>query len=320
MANKVMVVGTGNVGMSYAYALVHQRTAVNELVLVDINTADAEGEAMDLRDALTVSPSYLKITDGSYADAGDCDLIVITAGVPQKPGESRMDLLKKNAAIFKDMIGQIMDNGFKGIFLIASNPMDVMTYLVWRYSGLPKEHVIGSGTVLDSSRLRYRVSQRLLVNPVNVHAYQVGEHGDSEFALWSCANVGGQAVTDLIGAQELSEIEEYARKEAYTIIEKKGATYYGIGSCLASITNCILNDERRILPVSNYDEFSGTYNGFPAVVGSDGIIRRIGLNISETEKEKFENSVKVLKEAIAEAESESKPEEEKPAEEPAPEQ
>ena len=278
MANKVMVVGTGNVGMSYAYALVHQRTAVNELVLVDINTADAEGEAIDLRDALTVSPSYLKITDGSYADAADCDLIVITAGVPQKPGESRMDLLKKNAAIFKDMIGQIMASGFHGIFRC-------------------------SGTVLDSSRLRYRVSQRLRINPKNVHAYQVGEHGDSEFALWSCANAGGQPITDLIGAQELSEIEDYARKEAYTIIEKKGATYYGIGSCLASITNCIMNDERRILPVSNYDEFSGTYNGFPAVVGADGVIRRIGLQISDVEQEKFQNSIKVLKEAIAEAES-----------------
>ena len=295
-----MVVGTGNVGMSYAYALVHQRTAVNELVLVDINTDDAEGEAIDLRDALTVSPSYLKITDGSYADAGDCDLIVITAGAPQKPGESRMDLLKKNAAIFKDMIAQIMTAGFNGIFLVASNPMDVMTYLTWRYSGLPHEHVIGSGTVLDSSRLRYRVSQKLHINPKNVHAYQVGEHGDSEFALWSCANAGGQPLSDLISDRELSEIEDYARKEAYTIIEKKGATYYGIGSCLASITNCILHDERRVLPVSNYDEFSGTYNGFPAVLGSDGVIRRIGLRLSDGEQGKLQYSIQVLKDAIAE--------------------
>ena len=295
-----MVVGTGNVGMSYAYALVHQRTAVNELVLVDINTDDAEGEAIDLRDALTVSPSYLKITDGSYADAGDCDLIVITAGAPQKPGESRMDLLKKNAAIFKDMIAQIMAAGFNGIFLVASNPMDVMTYLTWRYSGLPHEHVIGSGTVLDSSRLRYRVSQKLHINPKNVHAYQVGEHGDSEFALWSCANAGGQPLSDLISDRELSEIEDYARKEAYTIIEKKGATYYGIGSCLASITNCILHDERRVLPVSNYDEFSGTYNGFPAVLGSDGVIRRIGLRLSDGEQGKLQYSIQVLKDAIAE--------------------
>ncbi len=300
MANKVMIVGTGNVGMSYGYALVHQRTSVNELVLVDINADDAEGEAIDLRDALAVSPSYLKIRSGSYADAGDCDLIVITAGVPQKPGESRMDLLKKNAAIFKDMIGQIMATGFNGIFLVASNPMDVMTYLVWRYSGLPAAHVIGSGTVLDSSRLRYRLSQRLHVHPKNVHAYQVGEHGDTEFALWSCANVGCQPIRSLLGEQDLAEIEDYARNEAYDIIKKKGATYYGIGSCLAMITNCILNDECRILSVSNYDEMSGTYNGFPAIVGGDGVIRRLGIKIDEKEQAKFDNSIRALREAIAE--------------------
>ena len=142
-----MVVGTGNVGMSYAFALLHQRTNVNELILVDINTEDAEGEATDMRDALAVSPSYLKIKAGSYAEAGDCDMVVITAGVPQKPGETRMDLLKKNAAIFKDMIGQIMDAGFDGIFLVVSNPMDVLTYLTWQYSGLPAERVIGSDKV-----------------------------------------------------------------------------------------------------------------------------------------------------------------------------
>lgn len=300
MANKVMIVGTGNVGMSYGYALVHQRTNVNELVLVDINTADAEGEAIDLRDTLAVAPSYLKIRSGSYSDAGDCDLIVITAGVPQKPGESRMDLLKKNAGIFQDMISQIMATGFNGIFLVASNPMDVMTYLTWRYSGLPAAHVIGSGTVLDSARLRFRLSERLHVHPKNVHAYQVGEHGDSELALWSCANVGCQPVNELLGKEELDAIEDYARKEAYVIIEKKGATYYGIGSCLALISDCILNDERRILPISNYDELSGTYNGFPAVLGADGVVRRLGLKISPEEQEKLDRSIAAIKEAIAE--------------------
>ncbi len=302
MANKVMIVGTGNVGMSYGYALVHQRTSVNELVLVDINTEDAEGEAIDLRDTLAVSPSYLKIRSGSYADAGDCDMVVITAGVPQKPGETRMDLLKKNAAIFKDMIGQIMAAGFDGIFLIVSNPMDVLTYLTWRYSGLPPERVIGSGTVLDSARLRFRLSQRLQVHPKNIHAYQVGEHGDTEFAIWSSANVGCQPIVDLIEKSELDEIEDFARKEAYTIIEKKGATYYGIGSCMAMITNCILNDERRILPVSNYDEMSNTYNGYPAVVGRHGIVRRIGLKLNAEEQSKFEKSISALQEAIKEAE------------------
>ena len=214
-----------------------------------------------------------------------------------------MDLLKKNAAIFKDMIGQIMASGFDGIFLVVSNPMDVLTYLTWRYSGLPAERVIGSGTVLDSARLRFRLSQRLHVHPKNVHAYQVGEHGDTEFAIWSSANVGCQPIMDLLSKEELNDIEDYARKEAYTIIEKKGATYYGIGSCMASITNCILNDEQRILPVSSYDEMSNTYNGFPAVVGRQGIVRRIGIKLDHEEQEKFNKSIKALQEAIKEAES-----------------
>lgn len=300
MANKVMIVGTGNVGMSFGYALVHQRTNINELILVDVNKEDAEGEAIDLRDTLAVAPAYLKIRSGEYNDAADCDVIVITAGVPQRPGETRMDLLKKNAAIFKDMIGQIMATGFNGIFVVVSNPMDVLTYLTWRYSGLPPERVIGSGTVLDSARLRYRISQRLHVHPKAIHAYQVGEHGDSELALWSCASVGGQDVRDLIDAQARAEIEDYTRKEAYTIIEKKGATYYGIGSCLTTIVNCILNDENRILPVSNYDELSGTYNGYPAVLGREGIVRRLGLKISDDEQIKLNASIQVLRDAIRE--------------------
>ncbi len=301
MSNKVMIVGTGNVGMSFAYALINQRTAVNELILVDINEQDAEGEAMDLRDALAVSPSYLKINNGTYADAADADVIVITAGVPQKPGESRMDLLKKNAAIFKEMISEIKQSGFKGIFLVVSNPLDVMTYLTYKYSGFPPEKVIGSGTVLDSARLRKYLAEKLHVHPKSVHAYQIGEHGDSELALWSTADIGGQKISDLLSPQELDEIEDKARKEAYAIIERKGATYYGIGTCLAAITNCILNDENRILPVSNYDPFSDTYNGFPAIVGRTGIKRRLGLALSPIEQQKLNHSIEVIKQAISEA-------------------
>ena len=163
-----------------------------------------------------------------------------------------------------------------------------------------KVHSVDKANVLDSSRLRYRLSQRLHVHPKNVHAYQVGEHGDTEFALWSCANVGCQPIRTLLGEQDLTEIEDYARNEAYDIIKKKGATYYGIGSCLAMITNCILNDECRILSVSNYDEMSGTYNGFPAIVGADGIDRRLGIKIDAKEQEKLDRSIKTLREAIAE--------------------
>lgn len=299
--SKVMIVGTGNVGASIGYCLVNQRTAVSELILTDINTEDAEGEAMDLRDALAVSPSYMKIKSGTYADAGDCDIIVITAGVPQKPGESRMDLLKKNAAIFKDMVGQIMDSGFNGIFIVVTNPMDVLTYLVWRYSGLPAEQVIGSGTILDSARLRYRVAERLGVHPKSVHAFQIAEHGDTEFALWSSATVAGQPVTDLLDQNALDEIEDFARNEAYEIINKKGATYYGIGACVTKLINCILSDERRVLPVSSFDDFNGVYNGFPAVVGRHGIVRRVGVKLSEKEGIKMQKSVNALKTAIKEA-------------------
>ncbi len=303
MANKVMIVGTGNVGASVGYCLINQRTAVSELVLTDINMEDAEGEAMDLRDTLAVSPSFMKISAGTYKDAGDCDIIIITAGVPQKPGETRMDLLKKNAAIFKDMIDQIMESGFNGIFIVVSNPMDVLTYLTWRYSGLPAEQVIGSGTILDSARLRYRISERLGVSPKSVHAFQIGEHGDTEFALWSLSNLGGQPLSDFLKQSELDEIEEFARKEAYEIINKKGATYYGIGACVTKLVNCILGDEKRVLPVSSYDDFAGVYNGFPAVVGRHGIVRRLELQLTEAEGIKFQKSNNALKQAISEVEN-----------------
>lgn len=298
MFNKVMIVGTGNVGASIGFCLVSQRTAVNELILTDINMDDAEGEAMDLRDTLAVSPSYMKIKAGSYKDAGECDIVIITAGVPQKPGETRMELLQKNAAIFKDMVDQIMDAGFNGIFLVVSNPMDVMTYLTWRYSGLPSDQVIGSGTVLDTARLKYRTAERLGVHPKSVHAYQVGEHGDTEFALWSVADIGGQPIGKLIDSKAQKEIEDFARNEAYEIIKRKGATYYGIGACVTQIVNCILADERRILPISSYDDFTDTYFGFPTVLGRHGVVRRLDLKITEREGVKLQKSINALKEAI----------------------
>ncbi|MBQ6320603.1 L-lactate dehydrogenase [Candidatus Saccharibacteria bacterium] len=298
MANKVMIIGTGNVGASIAYAMINQRTAVNELVLVDINADDAEGEAMDLRDALAVSPSYLKIKSGTYKDAKGCDIIVITAGANQKPGETRLDLLKKNAGIFKPMVKEIMQNGFRGIFLVVSNPMDVLTYLTWKYSGLPSDHIIGSGTVLDSARLRLKVSEKLNIHPKSVHAYQVGEHGDSEFALWSTANVCGQPISTMLSAPTLDALEDYARNEAYEIIAKKGATHYGIGVCTTYIINAILNDERRVLSVSSFDDNAGLFIGFPTVVGRRGAIKRINVQLSEEEGIKYQRSVNTLKDAI----------------------
>lgn len=295
-----MIVGTGNVGASIGFALVNQRTAVDELILADINAGDAEGEAMDLSDAIAVAPEYLPVRAGTYADAGDCDVVVITAGVPQKPdGETRMQLLQRNAAVLKTIVEPIMASGFSGIFLVVSNPVDIMSYLTWRYSGLPAEQVIGSGLVLDSARLRLRLAERLGVNPKSIHAFQIGEHGDSELTLWSAASVGGQPIDSLLPQHAMDEIEAAVAHKAYEIIQRKGATYYGVAACVAKILNCILDDEKRVLPVSCYDDFTETYNGFPAVVGRDGVVRRLGINLSESEAIKFQRSVNVLREAIA---------------------
>ncbi|MBR3157432.1 L-lactate dehydrogenase [Candidatus Saccharibacteria bacterium] len=296
--HKIMIVGTGNVGASIAFAILNQRTAINEIILTDIIAHDAEGEAMDLKDALAVAPSYVKIKNGTYKDAKDCDVVVITAGANQKPGESRMDLLEKNANILKGMIEQIMDSGFNGIFLVVTNPMDVLTYLTYKYSGLPAERVIGSGTVLDSARLRTRIASYLDVNPKSVHAYQIGEHGDTELTVWSLADLGGQKVNDLLKKDVRNGISDFVKNEAYDIIEKKGATYYGIATCVVQILNCILNDEMRVLPVSSYDQFSETSFGWPTVVGRRGIIRRLDLPLSEHEGVELQKSINALQKAI----------------------
>ena len=293
-----MIVGTGNVGASIAFAIINQRTAVNEIVLTDIIAKDAEGEAMDLRDALAVAPSYVKVSNGTYKDAKDCDVVIITAGAAQKPGETRMELLAKNVNILKGMVEQIMDSGFNGIFLIVTNPMDVLTYYTMKFSGLPSEKVIGSGTVLDSARLRSRIASYLHINPKSVHAYQIGEHGDTELTLWSLADIGGQKVTDFLAKDLRNDISDFVKNEAYDIIDKKGATYYGIATCVVDILNCIFNDELRVLPVSSYDHYSDTSFGFPSIVGREGIVRRLDLKISEHEGIELQKSINALKKAI----------------------
>lgn len=302
MNGKIMIVGTGNVGSSIAYALLNQRTAVKEIILADIDNEDAKGEVMDLSDALAVAPSYLKLKAGDYDEAKDVDICIITAGANQKPGETRTDLVKKNAEILKSIVEPIMAAGFDGIFLIVSNPVDTLSFLTYKYSGLPAERVIGSGTVLDSARLRYDLAGKLDVHPKSVHAYQVGEHGDSEFALWSLATVGGEKIEKLVSKTDRTQIELDTRNRAYEIIKKKGATYYGIGACVTQIVNCILNDERRVLSVSNYDDNNNIYDGFPAVVGKTGIVRRLELPLSEKEGIKLQRSANAIQKTIQEVE------------------
>lgn len=301
MSGKIMIVGTGNVGASIAYALLNQRTPVKEIILTDINIDDAEGEVMDLSDALAVSPSFLRLRTGNYDDAKDCDICVITAGANQKPDETRTDLVIKNAKIMRSIVDPIMQSGFEGIFLVVSNPVDTLSWLVQHYSGLPAERVIGSGTVLDSARLRFRLAERLGVHPKSVHAYQVGEHGDSEFALWSTATVGGEKIIDLIPVSKLKTIEASVRDKAYHIIKKKGATHYGIGACTVQIINSILNDERRILSVSTFDDNTDSYYGFPAVIGKNGVVRRLNIKLTEAEGIQLQSSINTIKATIKEA-------------------
>ena len=302
-----MIVGTGNVGASIGYCMVTSKTPINELVLVDINEEDAEGEAMDLRDTLAVSPTFINIHSGTYEkDAGDCDVIIITAGIPQaKGGETRMQLLQKNASIMQGIVEPIMKAGFNGIFVVVSNPMDVMTYLVWKYSGLPTEQIIGSGTVLDSARLRFKISEKLNVSPKSVHAYQVGEHGDTEFTLWSTSDLGGMPLNRMFTPEEQAQISEDTKNVAYEIINRKGATYYGIGSCVTDIVNNILFDERRVMPVSTYDAFTDTFFGWPSVIGRDGVIDRLEVKTTEDEGIKLQQSINAIKAAINEAATEA---------------
>ena len=302
MNKKVIIIGCGNVGMSYAYALLNQRTYVNELALIDLNEERVLGEVMDLNHCLAFSPSKMKIKVGSYSDCRDANLIVIAAGVNQAPGETRLNLLKRNAAIFKSIITEVMNNGFNGVFLIATNPVDIMTYLTQKYSNLPKSRVIGSGTTLDTARLRFLIGDKIKVSPSNIHGYVIGEHGDSEFIPWSDVNIALQPISEFITKEDMDEISLEVRGAADKIIKAKGATYYGIGMCLVRITNAILGDENTVLVVSSYDETNDVYIGLPSVINKDGAARKIFINLEPDEEEKLVNSINILKNAIKELE------------------
>lgn len=298
MNNKVVIIGCGNVGMAYAYALVNQRTYVNSLVLIDINKERTEGEVMDLNHSLSYAPSKISISVGDYKDCRDARIVVIAAGANQKPGETRVDLIHKNSGIFKDIVDNVMASGFDGIFVVATNPLDVMTYLTYKYSGLPTSKVIGTGTSLDTARLQLMIGHKLCINPKNIHAYVIGEHGDSEFIPWSNANVSLQNMKDFFNKEEMNKIEDNVRNAAYDIINKKGSTCYGIGMALVKITNAILGDENIIIALSVYDEKNDVYVGLPAILNKNGVERRIPLKLTKEEETKLQHSIDVIKENI----------------------
>lgn len=298
MNNKVVIIGCGNVGMSYAYALLNQRTYVNKLVLIDINKEKIEGEVMDLNHCLPYAPSKISINVGDYEDCRDAKIVVIAAGANQKPGETRTDLIHKNSEIFKDIIDNVMKSGFDGIFVVATNPLDVMTYLTYKYSNLPSSRVIGTGTSLDTARLRLMIGKKLCINSKDIQAYVIGEHGDSEFIPWSNATISLQNISEFVTDDEKKQIEYDVRNAAYEIINRKGATYYGIGMALVTITNAILGNENMIIALSVYDEENDVYIGMPAILNQNGVERRIYLNLNEEESKQLQDSIDTIKNNI----------------------
>jgi L-lactate dehydrogenase len=305
---RVAVVGVGNVGATFAYALLMSGRA-SEIVLIDANQARAEGEAMDLNHAVPFAPPA-RIWAGTYADCAGAAVTVITAGAAQKPGETRLDLVKKNTAIFKSIIPQVAQHNPNGIILVAANPVDVLSYVAWKLSGLPAARVIGSGTILDTARFRYLLSQYYGVDPRSVHAYILGEHGDSEVPAWSLANIAGMRLKDFCCLQDvrydqtrMDEIFAQTRDAAYEIIQRKGATFYAIGAGLMRIVEAILRDQSTVLSVSSLiDRYYGiddVYFSLPAVVDRGGIEALLRLELDEMEIVGLRRSADVLKSTIA---------------------
>lgn len=298
MKNKIVIIGCGNVGMSYAYSLLNQKNSVNELVLIDINKEKTIGEVMDLNHGLPFGPSKIDIKAGNYRDCQDAKIIMIAAGRNQEIGETRLDLIEKNKAVFKEIIKEIMKTGFNGYFIIATNPVDIMSYITYKYSKLPKEHIIGTGTTLDSARLRYEIGNLLKINSKNVHAYVIGEHGDTEFVPWSSATIGLSNLNNFLSKTQEQELEKKVRNMAYDIIKRKGNTSYGIGMATTRITNAILNNENAILTVSSYDDDNDLFIGYPTIINKDGAIKRLPFPLTKREQNKYNHTLNTLKNVI----------------------
>ncbi|MBN2097525.1 MAG: L-lactate dehydrogenase [Candidatus Omnitrophica bacterium] len=305
---KIAIIGCGNVGSSFAFSLMISGVA-REIVLVDRNAERARGECMDLNHGASfVQP--VNIYSADFTGCKDADIVVITAGAKQKPGETRTDLIQANSEIFKQLIPQIIKHAPETILLVVTNPMDILTYLTLKFSGFPKNRVIGSGTVLDSSRFRYLISQHCHVDPRNVHAYIIGEHGDTELPVWSHANIGGMVLAKYCPLcagtcnyqKELGQIFEEVKNAAYKIIEYKGATYYAIALALVRIIQAILRNENSVLPVSTLiEDYYGINDiclSIPSIVNKDGVEKFLRLELSQLEQQQLLQSAESLKKIV----------------------
>ena len=301
---KVVLVGTGFVGMSMAYSMLN-RGGISELVLIDIDKEKTEGEEMDLSHGLPFAPQKMVIKAGDYDDCKDAEVAVITAGAAQKPGQTRLELAEVNTKIIKSITKSIMASGFNGIIIVATNPVDLMTYVVAKVSGLPKNQIIGSGTVLDTARLRYLIADYLNISSKNIHAYIMGEHGDSSFVPWEHAYVGCKKIYNVMQdnshpMDDLDKIHKDVVNAAYEIINKKKATYYGIGMALNKIVRAVLDNENCILTVSTYLQNKygqdDIYIGVPTIINSKGVREIVDLDLNEEEQSKLNESCKLIKE------------------------
>ena len=304
---KVALIGTGFVGMSFAYALLNSGEC-DQLVLIDINKVKAHGESMDLNHGLPFAKRNMLIYDGEYSDCCDADIVVIAAGVNQKDGESRIELLNRNYEVFKSIITPVVDSGFEGIFLVATNPVDIMTKITLDLSGFESSRVIGSGTTLDTARLRYLLGDYFKIDPRNVHAYVIGEHGDSELIPWSQAYITTKNIYDIIDSskglykfEDLYKISKNVTNAAQEIIRAKNATYYVIGMALVRIVRAIFGDEKSALTVSVFLNgqygVNGIYAGLPTIIGRNGVEDIIVLDLKENERAAFLSSCKFLEES-----------------------
>jgi L-lactate dehydrogenase len=302
---RVAIIGAGNVGATFAYTLLMSGLAA-EIVLIDANQRKAEGEVMDLNHAVPLAQTA-RIFVGDYPDCAGAAITVITAGAAQKPGETRLDLAARNVDIFRQIVPKIVEHNPNGIILVATNPVDVLSYASWKMSGLPKERVLGSGTILDTARFRFMLSQHFGVDPRSVHAYIIGEHGDSEVPAWSLANIAGMrfpVFCEQMGTgcnpDELNQIFEQTRDAAYQIIERKGATYYAVATGIVRIVEAILRDQGTVLSVSslieNYYDIQDVFLSLPTVVDGGGVERILRLKLDEKEVTGLRNSARVLQE------------------------
>lgn len=305
---KCAIIGCGFVGATTAFTLV-ENGVFSEIVLIDANKQKAEGEAMDLNHGLPFAKP-VKVYAGTYDDIYDCALIIIAAGANQKPGETRIDLVNKNTAILKNIIPEIVKRNKEAVLLILSNPVDILTYIAIKISGLPENQVIGSGTVLDTARLKYLLGQHLSVDSRHVHAFIIGEHGDSELAVWSSSNVSGIELKEFCkicgrcgDMQTMHKLYQEVRDSAYKIIEAKGATYYAIAMSTLRIAECIVRNEHAILPVSNM--LNGQYGinnicmGIPAIVGRNGVENILEIPLNDNEKSSLIKSAETLQDIIS---------------------